>query len=483
MGLLEELIEAQTHDAFIDSQGTFSLSLAEAWRKMGKSAASHPLQWIVTCLQSFCAAGAEAIYLVHKKAEIWLVAHRCNLPLSPQEFLTLSADHLLTQTPAGLLGRSLASIMCQDPQRLLLCRWSEPRLPAEAADFVDGGKSPTINPLLPSSGCSLAVYVHSLTKIPDLCKLLAYLLQYCHVPVHYVAHGLLLKSDTDVRSLHWIHQTPDCLLYSQTDQVSVSTPLLIDCYAAGATPQLLLKPPCGDDLTYFADWLDAEGDFEWLRNPGLFDGTCCQGRYFSGPVQPVQSVRYQGSKTYGNSWFGEKGARRMDLLTTSGDFILMVEKKNGPDRILPILHGTALMSLEGCLKIPGVVVVAGADGLACDLGGMKLLRDQQFADWIEQLRGRVIEALQRAVNQPPAARARHSIVKTIGATSLTAAAGLCLDGLQPPDLGLFFQLGVFGGGVLHTVLGFVGHYAPDSWFERQSQQLQAELQRRLDAAR
>mgnify|MGYP003606072449 CR=1 FL=1 len=482
MSLLDEVIEAQTHDAFVDSHGSFSLSLAEAWRKMGQSAASHPLQWIVTGLQSFCAAHAQAVYLVHKNAEIWLVAHQCQMELSPQEFLTLSAENLLSQTPGGLLGRSLASLMAQEPQRLLLAHWSEPRRSPEAADFVTGGKAPRINPLLPSSGSALAVYAYCSTKIPELGSLLGYLLQYCHIPVHYVAHGLLLKSDTDVRSLHWIQRTPACPLYAKGEQTSVTTPLLIDFYVGTSAPQLLLKPPGGDDLSCYADWLEAQGDLEWLRNPGLTDATSCSGRYFQGPTQPAQLLRYWGSRAMGNSGLSERGQRSLSILTCGGDFILMVESQPGPDRILPIMYGTTLMCLEGQLKIPGVVVVAGANGLACDLGGMKLINDQRLQVWVEELRTRVREALQKAVNQPPVARARRSLWKTLGATTLAAAAAMCLDGVQVQDLVTTLQVGTFGGALLHNGLGFVGHYAPDSWFKKHSQQLQQELKRRLDAA-
>lgn len=482
LSLLDEVIEAQVGNAFVDSHGSFSLSLRDAWRKIGASAGSHPLHWLVYCLQSFCAARARAVYLQHKNAELWLVAHHCEEELSPREFQMLSADHLLSQTSAGLLGRGLAGAHAQEPERLLLCRWSDAERAPEAADFLPSDKQPGINPLLPSRGSALAVYYRGTARIPDLSGLLGYLLQYCPVPVHYVAHGLLWKSQTEVRSLHWLHQAPECPLYARAEQVQVSTPLLIDHYASQFTPQLLLKPPCGDDLTYFADWLEQPGDFEWLRSPGLFDGTSCQGRYYAAASQPVQNIPYDASKNIGNSWFHEKGKRRHNFLTTTGDFILLVEGQTGPDRILPILHGTTLKCLEGCLGIPGVVVIAGAAGLACDLGGMNLVRDEHLDAWLAGLRGRVRQALQQAVNQPPQARGRLSCLKTIGLASLTAAAALTVDGLQPDDLGMLFKLGVFGGAGLHTCLGFVRHYAPDSWYQRQTDDLHAELKRRLEMA-
>lgn len=449
---------------------------------MGSSAGAHPLHWIVTCLQSFCAAGAEAIYLVHKKAELWLVAHRCQLSLAPQDFLTLSAENLLSQTPAGLLGRSLAGSMAQDPLRLLLARWSDARQTPEAADFLPSDQKPTINPLLPSSGAALALYCHSRSKIPDLRELLGYLLQYCPIPVHHVAHGMLLKSDTDVRSLHWVQQTPACPLYSGSEQTQVTAPLLMDHYASDSTFQVLLKPPGGDDVTYFADWVAEEGDFDWLRTPGLTDGTISQGRYYSASPQPTQDIPYNASKNIGNTWFHEKGQRRVHLLAVPGDFILMLESKQGPDRILPILHGVTLKCLEGRLGIPGVVVVAGAAGLTCDLGGMSLLRDQQLDAWVDRLRDQVRQALQQAVNQPPQARGRLSLWKTLGVSGLTAAAAVCLDGIQPGDPEMLCKIGIFGGVALHSCLGFVRHYAPDSWFQRQSNDLHAELKRRLECA-
>ncbi len=480
MSLLEEVIEAQVGNAFVDSRGSFSLSLSDAWRKMGTSLGSHPLHWIVICLQSFCAAGAESIYLIHKKGELWLVAHRCQVPLSPQEFLTLSAENLLSQTPAGLLGRSLAGALAREPVRLLLARWKDAAQPPEAADFLPSDKKPAINPLLPSSGAALGLYFQSQAKIPDLCGLLGYLLQYCPIPVHYVAHGMLLKSDTDLRSLRWIQQTPDCPLYSGPEQIRVTTPLLMDHYASSdSTPQLLLKPPGGDDVTYFADWVEQEGEFDWLRSPGLTDGTISQGRYFAASPRPAQVIPYDASKNIGNTWFSEKGQRRVHLLAVPGDFILMLEKEQGPDRILPILHGVTLKCLEGRLDIPGAVVIAGAAGLTCDLSGMSLVRDQHLDTWVENLRGRVRQALQQAVNQPPQARGRLSIWKTLGLSGVTAVAAVCLDGIQAGDPQLLCQIGIFSGVALHSCLGFVRHYAPDSWFQRQTDNLQAELKRRL----
>lgn len=478
---IDHLLEAQLQDATLDSHGNFSLSLSEAWRKMGSSAGSHPQQWILSAVQAFCACRASAIFLVQKGAEIWLLAHHCKQDLSPQEFLALSAENLLTQTATGLLGRALAGAMAQHPQRLLLCHWSEGAQPPEVASFVSSDKKPGVNPLLPSSGSALAIYCHSASKLGDLRPLLGYSLQFCPISVRYLSHGMLLKSDYEARTLHWIQQTPNCPLYAKSEQVEVSIPLLIDAYAADSTPQLLLKPPGGYDITYFADWIDKQGEFDWLRPPGLSDGTCTQGRYFTAYTRPLQELRYQASKNIGNSWFSEKGERSHVMLATTGDFILFLESRPGPDRILPIQHGLALKSLEGRLNIPGVVVVAGADELACDLGGLSLLRDQQLDVWIDALRERVRQTLQNAVNQPPQARGRLSVLKTVAATGATAALALCLDGIQPGDLETFFKVGLFGGAGLYTTLGFLRHYAPDSWFKRQTRNLRAELQKRLDA--
>ncbi|MBN9420080.1 MAG: hypothetical protein J0I12_31820 [Candidatus Eremiobacteraeota bacterium] len=482
MSELDELIEGEFGEGLLDSRGSFSLSLAEAWKKMGASAGGHPLQWIVSCIQAFCAADSQSIYLIHKGAELWIVAHQPGGALRPREFLTLAGENLLARTPAGLLGRALAGALHQEPQGLLLCGWSDRDAQPEVAEFAPFEGLPGIRPLRPARGACLALYVRGRSKISDLKELLGYLFQFCPIGLHYVVQGMLLKSTTDVRSLHWVQQTPHCPLYAATEQTAAVTPLLIDCYQGESTSQVLFKPAHGEDVTYFAHWLNAERAYDWLRSPGLFDGAHCAGRYYDPPGHPAQKIVYSASKGLGNSGFGEKGSSQVTFVTNSGDFILMLEEKTGEDRILPIQHGATLKVLRGRLGIPGALVIAGAEGLNCDLGGLTLIEDERLEAWVEEMRERVRAALQQAVNEPPQARGGLSFWKTLGATSLTAAITVCLDGIQPEDLKMLGAVGLFGGSLLYTCLGFVRHCAPDSWFQRQTQDLQAELKRRLEAA-
>jgi hypothetical protein len=479
MSEIEQLLEAQLEGCQTDSHGHFTLSLQEALRKLGRHATYHPDHWLLTLVQAFVALQARAVYLIHQGKEFWFVGQHTQPALNGG---VLSSENLLGPGPEGLLSRSLAALMDKQPAQLLLGEWQSPEKRPEIVMLVGRRPEPKIRPLLPPHGRCFALYLQVTGTVPKLAELLSYPLQYCPVPIHVLEHGWFLKSDQDLRTNHWIDDHPATPLYPSDLQTQISTPLLLDRYEQGERPALLLKPPGGKNVTYFADWCDQAPEQEWLVPPGLFEGTVTQGRYLRWSSGPWQVLQYRASKAVGNTFMAEKGYRGVHLSLRLGDLILMLESKPGPDRILPVKHGAVLASINEQLKIPGVVLVADAEALPTDLSGLSLVRDQAFRDWIHQLRIRVETALAEAVANPPQTHGRFSILGTIAKTGLAAFGLACLDGLQGPDLLALTHGGIFGGAIVYSLASSFRHYAPDSWFAQHNQNLLDLLKSRHQAA-
>ncbi|MFN8614105.1 MAG: hypothetical protein U0931_41620 [Vulcanimicrobiota bacterium] len=478
MSQLEQLLEAQLEGCLNESQGQFTLSLQEALRKLGRYASYHPDHWCLTLIQAFVALQARAVYVMHSGKDFWFVAHQCQA----DALSGLTGEALLRQNGHGLLARALAALLDKEPEQLLVCQWESPEKTPQIA-ILAGQPDSRLAPRLPPNGRCLGVYVQRTGPTAPLAPLLGYPLQYCPIPVHLLEKGWLLTSDQDLRASHWIDEAPTSELYPAELQTRVFSPLLLDRYEQGGSATVLLKPPGGKDLTYFADWCDQPEQLEWQSPPGLFDGTVSQGRYMRLGQAPLQNLDYQGGKSIGNTFLGQKSTRSVCLPLHTGDLILMLEERARQDCVLPIKHGVVLASLQGLLKIPGAVLVTDASGLVTDLSGMSLVRDQAFHEWIQHLRVRVETALEEAVSNPPQTHGRLSVFSTMLATGVTALGLACLDGLQGTDLMALTHGGLFGGMLVYGVATTFRHYAPDSWFAAHNARLHGVLQQRLEAAR